>query len=75
MDRKKNNRLKDDVNMARILAIDDDDAILRLIRKMLEMKNHEVTTLLNIKEITIMKAKTRLKIMRKVVHKVNEVQY
>lgn len=53
MDWKKNNRLKDEVNMAKILAIDDDAAILRLIRKMLEMKNHEVTTLLNIKEITI----------------------
>lgn len=39
--------------MANILAIDDDAAILRLIRKMLEMKNHEVTTLQSIKDITI----------------------
>lgn len=39
--------------MANILAIDDDAAILRLIRKMLEMKNHNVTTLLSIKDITI----------------------
>ncbi|MFP7335925.1 response regulator transcription factor [Shouchella clausii] len=39
--------------MAKILAIDDDVAILRLIRKMLLMKNHEVTTLQNIKDITI----------------------
>lgn len=41
------------VTMANILAIDDDAAILRLIRKMLEMKNHEVTTLQSIKDITI----------------------
>ncbi|WP_235617187.1 response regulator transcription factor [Lysinibacillus mangiferihumi] len=39
--------------MVNILAIDDDAAILRLIRKMLEMKNHKVTTLLSIKNITI----------------------
>ncbi|WP_163582618.1 response regulator transcription factor [Gracilibacillus saliphilus] len=39
--------------MAKILAIDDDTAILRLIRKMLVMKNHEVTTLQTIRDITI----------------------
>ncbi|MGG2134563.1 response regulator transcription factor [Bacillus sp. S2(2024)] len=39
--------------MANILAIDDDDAILRLVRKMLELKKHKVTTLQNIKDITI----------------------
>ena len=39
--------------MANILAIDDDAVILRLIKKMLEMKNHRVTTIQNIKEITI----------------------
>lgn len=39
--------------MASILAIDDDAAILRLIRKMLEMKNHEVTTLQSIQDITM----------------------
>lgn len=39
--------------MANILAIDDDEAILRLIKKMVEMKNHRVTTIQNIKEITI----------------------
>lgn len=39
--------------MANILAIDDDAAILRLIRKMLEMKNHEVTTLQSIQDITM----------------------
>lgn len=39
--------------MAKILAIDDDIAILRLVRKMLELKRHEVTTLESIKDITI----------------------
>lgn len=39
--------------MANILAIDDDAAILRLIKKMLEMKNHNVTAVQNIKDITI----------------------
>lgn len=39
--------------MANILAIDDDAAILRLVRKMLELKKHKVTTLQNIKDITI----------------------
>ncbi|MGN7477758.1 response regulator transcription factor [Solibacillus silvestris] len=39
--------------MANILAIDDDEAILRLIRKMLQMNNHDVTTLSSIKDITI----------------------
>lgn len=39
--------------MANILAIDDESSILRLIKKMLEMKNHEVTTLQSIKDITI----------------------
>lgn len=39
--------------MANILAIDDDPAILRLIRKMLKLKNHDVTTLENIKDSTI----------------------
>lgn len=39
--------------MANILAIDDDAAILRLIKKMLEMKNHRVTTTQNIKTITM----------------------
>ncbi|POZ55066.1 Response regulator ArlR [Lysinibacillus sphaericus] len=38
--------------MANILAIDDDAAILRLIKKMLEMKNHTVTTIQDIKDIT-----------------------
>lgn len=41
------------MNMANILAIDDDEAILRLIRKMLELNKHKVTTLQNIKDITI----------------------
>lgn len=39
--------------MANILAIDDDAAILRLIKKMLELKKHQVTTLQSIKDITI----------------------
>ncbi|MFN2746351.1 MULTISPECIES: response regulator transcription factor [Bacillus] len=39
--------------MAKILAIDDDAAILRLIRKMLSLKKHEVTTLQSIKDMTI----------------------
>ena len=39
--------------MANILAIDDDAAILRLIKKVLEMKYHNVTTIQNIKDITI----------------------
>lgn len=39
--------------MANILAIDDDVAILRLVRKMLELKKHKVTTLQSIKDITI----------------------
>lgn len=39
--------------MANILAIDDDAAILRLVRKMLELKKHKVTTLQSIKDITI----------------------
>lgn len=39
--------------MANILAIDDDVAILRLIKKILEMNHHNVTTTQNIKNITI----------------------
>ncbi|WP_025692420.1 response regulator transcription factor [Paenibacillus zanthoxyli] len=39
--------------MAKILAIDDDAAILRLARKMLELKKHEVTTVQSVKDITI----------------------
>ena len=39
--------------MAKILAVDDDAAILRLVRKMLSIKKHEVTTLQSIKDITI----------------------
>ncbi|WP_413366990.1 response regulator transcription factor [Lysinibacillus sp. 3P01SB] len=39
--------------MANILAIDDDPAILRLIKKMLEMKDHRVTTTQTIKDLTI----------------------
>ena len=39
--------------MAKILAIDDDVVILRLVRKMLELNKHEVTTLESIKDITI----------------------
>lgn len=39
--------------MANILAIDDDAAILRLVKKMLELKKHKVTTLQSIKDITI----------------------
>lgn len=39
--------------MGNILAIDDDEAILRLVKKMLELKKHKVTTLQSIKDITI----------------------
>ena len=39
--------------MAKILAIDDDVAILRLVKKMLELKKHEVTTLESIRDMTI----------------------
>ncbi len=41
------------MNMAKILAIDDEVAILRLIKKMLELKKHEVTTLDSIRDMTI----------------------
>ncbi|MDE5415305.1 MULTISPECIES: response regulator transcription factor [Alkalihalobacterium] len=39
--------------MANILTIDDDAAILRLITKMLKMKNHEVTGLQSLKDLTL----------------------
>ncbi|KOS68575.1 transcriptional regulatory protein SpaR [Lysinibacillus contaminans] len=39
--------------MANILTIDDDVTILRLVKKALELKKHEVTTLESINEITL----------------------
>ncbi|NPC91318.1 response regulator transcription factor [Bacillus sp. WMMC1349] len=39
--------------MAKILAVDDDAAILRLVKKMLELKKHDVSTLQTIKDMKI----------------------